>query len=134
MWRENYQAETSKLNSLFNDLDEEEGSVSLEVIGLTDWYGELKQAQANFEDAFQNKASNDLRKEYVTMQKICPDLIKKTNELLDQIDSFAKYDDTPEEYIELIQTLNSILDETALLAKKRITRNSNIEEEEKEID
>ena len=130
LWRENYQAETSKLNSLFGDLDEEGAGASLAKIGLVDWYNELKDAQANFEDAFQNKASGDLRKLYVTMQEIRPDLIKITNELLDQIDSLAKYGDNPEEYTELVSTINSILSETALLAKTRNTRKSNNEGEE----
>jgi len=48
-----------------------------------------------------------------------------TNELLDRINSDARYSKDPEVYTELINTINNILEESSTLAKSRKTRNEN---------
>lgn len=95
---------------------------ALEAMGMIDWFAELKTAQDEFEQAFQNKASDSDKKDYKTLNETVPELIKHTNKLLNRIDSDAEFSDTPEQYTQLISTLNNILDEAAVVAKARQTR------------
>ena len=118
------------MNSLLLELEKEEAQASLAELNLTEWFQELKKAQADFEMAFQNKANDDSKKDFVALQTIRPEIIKNANELLEQINSNAKYNDEPEVYTELVKTINNILEETSTLAKSRKTRAEKVEVEE----
>lgn len=125
LWKENYQEESAKMNSLLLELRGEEAKAAIAAISLTEWFEELEKSEDDFEDAFQNKASNDLRKEYIAVAKIRPDLIKNTNDLLEQINLDAKYSPKPGNYTELVKTINNILEEASILAKSAKTRKTN---------
>jgi len=125
LWTDNYQEESSKLNSLMLELEKDEAKAALAVLNLTEWFQELKKAQVDFEVAFQNKANDDFRSDFVAIQSIRPELIKNVNDLLDRINSDSKYSDEAEVYTELVSTLNNILEESSVVAKSRKTRSGN---------
>lgn len=129
LWRENYQSESSKMSSLIGELKGAGAQASLTELGLNDWLNELIKAQDDFEKAFQDKASDDIKKDFIALKEIRPELIKNTYELLDRINLDAKYGDDTEAIKPLIKTLNNIIDETTSLAKSRITRNEHNDED-----
>ncbi len=60
LWNENYLEQTSKMNSLIVDFETEAAKASLAFLNLTEWFNEMKNAQIEFEKAFQDKASADI--------------------------------------------------------------------------
>ncbi len=125
LWDENYQEESSKLNSLIADFEQTDKQTALSELRMTDWYTEMKGAQSEFEQAFLEKANDKTRENYITLAEIRPKLINTVNDLLERIDSDFEYSDTPELYTDLIFALNNTLEETSKLAKARITRQEN---------
>lgn len=120
-----YAVESSKLNSLIKDLETADSQASLQILGYIAWFNELKEAQLNFEDAFQNKANDDSKKDFVASTEVRPNIIENLDELLVQVKTEAKYSETPENYKELVDSLNVIIEESVNPARARKTRNDN---------
>ena len=129
LWNENYQEESSKMDSLITDFEKEEAQASLTTLVMLEWFEEMKTAQAEFENAFQDKASDDIKKDFVAIKQIRPKLISNISALINRIDENIKYSENPEEHAGWLKTLNNIIEETAVVAKSRQTRNSNDDDE-----
>ncbi len=123
-----YAVESSKLESLIKDLETEELQASLTELNLLEWFNELKMAQTDFENAFQNKANDETKKDFIATTEIRPGLIENLDELLKQIKLEAKYGETFEDYVELINSLNIIIEESCSPARARKTRKENNKE------
>ncbi len=122
LYADNYQDESAELNHLFTELDRKDAQEALTSLGLIDWYLELKAAQIDFEDAFQSKANDTGKEDFVAIGKIRPDLVNNLYDLLERINSDSKYANVNGDYKEILNTINNIISETATLAKSRITR------------
>ncbi|MCP4178684.1 MAG: hypothetical protein GY756_13045 [bacterium] len=129
LYKENYQVQSAKSNSLIKDFDTPECQASLAALQLAEWYEEMKQSHGEFETAFYNKAYEKNREEFVALLEVRNNLTKNITELLNRIDSDAKYSDEAANYIDLVNTINNIVTETSTLSKSRRTRKENTEEE-----
>jgi len=125
MYQDGYQEESAELTKLINELEGKEAADAINSLQMMELFNELKTAQQDFEDAFQNKASDASREEYAAMSEIRLELIKNLSDLLDRIGSDAQYAPNASEYAALITTLNNIIAETATVLKARLTRSSN---------
>ncbi len=124
-----YAVESSKLNSLIKDLETADSQASLQSLGYLDWFNELKGAQSNFEEAFQNKANDDSKKDFVATAEIRPEIIENLDELLRHIKTEAKHSENPEDYTEITNSINTIIEESFNPARARKTRRGNSGEE-----
>ncbi len=136
IYQDGYQDESAELNQLIKELDSKEALNEINALQLLDMFNELKTAQNDFEDTFQNKASDVAKNEYAAMAETRQELIKNLSDLLERIGSDAQYAPNAGEYAVLIATINNIIGETATVLKARITRdnNDNIPESEQPSD
>ena len=122
LYIDSYLDESVELNKLIVDLSKKENTDAMKVLVITELFDDLKASQKDFEDAFYNKVSESVREDYAIITKTRPQLISNLSDLLERINSNAKFDDNAEEYKALINTINNIITETATAMKARITR------------
>ncbi len=125
IYLDGYQEESAELNQLISELEGKEAADAINTLQLADMFNELKTAQKEFEETFQNKASDVSKEEYAVMSEIRQEVIENLSGLLERIDSDAKYAPNADEYTTLIATLNNIITETGTVLKARITRGNN---------
>ena len=125
IYQDGYQDESAELNQLITELNGKEALKAINALQLADMFNELKAAQIDFEDTFQNKASDASKEEYAFIAGTRQELIKNLSDLLERIGSDAQYAPNASEFSALIATFNAIIAETATILKSRITRDNN---------
>jgi len=115
--------ESLEINQLIKELDGNEAMNSITLLQLMDMVNDLKTSHLDFEDTFNNKASNSSKQKFIAMVRIRPVLIKQLSDLLERINSDVKYAENSAEYSLLINKLNDIISATAKALKARITLN-----------
>ncbi len=128
IYQDGYQDESAELNQLISELEGKDAADAIAALQLIEMFNELKTSQQDFEDAYQNKASDESKEEHAVMGDVRQELIESLSGLLERIDSDAKYAPNADEYTVLIATLNNIITETGTILKARITRGSNHDE------
>ena len=124
--KESYGIQSSKLNNLFVRIDsDKELSAALMVLGLNEWFVDLKNAQIEFENALKARGDFEVEKQtQFDIEESRSTMFQAYETLVSYIDAMAKI--SPDEYKEYISQLNIIIEDFNTQIKRRETSKEEI--------
>ena len=120
LYTEGYTQQSGKLKALFAELDKAENQAYLVTLGADSFYAELKQAEADFQQLYNDRLDEDGKKDYPTLAEARKATIPYLNVLIDAINVLETT--APGSYTLLITKMNAITSEVMSAARARKTR------------
>ncbi|WP_109832650.1 DUF6261 family protein [Reichenbachiella versicolor] len=131
LYKLGYAEQSGKLSALFNELDEEAYQSAITTLNAMDIYTELKQAQTEFNDLYNERLEADQMADYPTLSEARSNIIPHLNALLSTME-ILQSTTTEGEYDEVISLIDGITTAIMTVAKSRKTRSENEAEETEE--
>ena len=117
---------------LFKELDKPENQEAISLLNLKVVYDELKASQEEFLDIYEDRLSEDAKKDYPTLREASSKAIPHLNKLIDAISILEEVE--PGEHDGLVNRMNAITTEFTSIARARKSRSENGEEDGDEIE
>ncbi|MEO9850309.1 MAG: DUF6261 family protein [Reichenbachiella sp.] len=117
-----YTDQSGKLEALFAEFDQVEYQEALTTLNILDVYSELKQAQADFTDLYDQRLSADAGLDYPTLKEAKGRIVPHVNSLLNAI--AILHETEPERHAGLVEKLNVITTQVMSSARARKTRST----------
>ena len=124
-----YSDETTALNMLFNDLDAPDVTAAIQTIGAESWYADLKNAQAAFENTYNDKVSSEAQEDYLRLREAFSKLGRHLSLMLDAAGLLQELGE-PENIDAVIEQINEVITDVMTTARAHKTRQT---EEESEV-
>jgi hypothetical protein len=120
----NYQAETSILDNLVDDLkNEAENAAAVELLGLSDTVAEIKDANGQFSAIYLDRVGEDASKDVIAAGELVEVCMERYNILVKHIEAHATINPS-DEINSLIKNLNELIERFNRLLARREGRNN----------
>lgn len=121
--RLNYKAETTVLNAILKDWDEDAGlKAALKTLNLAKWVADLKAENKKFSDTYQDRVDDQMESAGISFSELRADGINAYKALCDTIFAFSIIEKQVD-YTQLIEAINLIIaDYKALLERRNSTK------------
>ncbi|WP_109831300.1 DUF6261 family protein [Reichenbachiella versicolor] len=123
LYRLGYTEQSGKLSALFNELDEEQYQPAMTTMNVKEIYEELKQAQVEFNNLYNERLEADQLADYPTLSEAKSGIAPHLNALISTFDILQSTTDG--EFEELITQIDGITSSVMTVAKARKTRSEN---------
>lgn len=127
LYSKSYEKESALLNALFMDLDKEPTQADLLLLGLSEKYAALKNAQSAFSTTYEERSTNASTKDTVIPAYIAQKDVKNSLELVtDYVNALANAGNEPFE--NLAKAIDDLVDNLNTKIRTRIAVNSKKDE------
>lgn len=123
LYKEGYASQSARLDSLFEELETEEGRQALVNVKAEDWYNNLKQAHGDFLEGMQGKTEEEAKDDIPWMSKSRRKLYKYLKALLSYLEMQAEL--VGDQYAEVARQVDEIVGSAMAVARARQTREAN---------
>lgn len=106
LYKEGLNVQSSLLDALFEDLDDEKARMDIEKLGVEEWLVQLKRLQERFSKIFQQHSEVESDKSIPSKVEAKAALVKSLSSLLDGVEFLAEV--KPEIYTETKKLVNEI--------------------------
>jgi hypothetical protein len=109
LYKLSYDSQTERMESLFRQLEEEEHTKALRTLNAYDLFLELKWAQTEFNEVYNEHLDEEAKSNYPTLSEAKGEIIPHINILIDAISILEETE--PGRYTRLVDEMNSITDD-----------------------